>query len=379
VTAGAAPPRLEIVAGRADDMRAEIALIVTLPDGEVRPTISGTLVGPWRGRETTLPTTVTLAPLAAALPPTAAAARAVFTEPAYWSPGLPNLYRLRLRIEAAGREAVTLDRLVGLRRLGRRGRSLWLEGRRWVPRGVAGTAAGFEPAAFRRRAAAVELVDPTPEVCAAADAAGVAIVARLAEPPAGAVDLPGSRIAAAVERVAAWASHPSVVLVVVPRGRAAAESAAIATAVGRAKGTMLLAVEIDGTRPPSLAIDLPATPASSAGAGAADRAANDAGERGWGRAWDCVVVDLPEGGLPHEAWRSWPGGLPLLARRAVAVADDASGTAADDVAALRLECDRLQAGLAAWGVAAGVAVLPWDWAGYLAVPTAAVSRPSPPA
>ena len=378
MTAGAAPPRLEIVAGRADDMRAEIALIVTLPDGEARPTISGTLVGPWRGRETTLPTTVTLAPLAAALPPTAAAARAVFTEPAYWSPGLPNLYRLRLRIEAAGREAVTLDRLVGLRRLGRRGRSLWLEGRRWVPRGVADTAAGFEPAAFRRRAAAVELVDPTSEVCAAAAAAGVAIVARLAEPPAGAAD-PGSRIAAAVERVAVWASHPSVVLVVVPRGRMAAESAAIAAAVGRAKGTMLLAVEIDGTRPPPAAIDPPATPASSAGAAATDRAANVAGERGWGRAWDCVVVDLPEGGLPHEAWRSWPGGLPLLARRAVAVADDASGTAADDMAALRRECDRLQAALAAWGVAAGVAVLPWDWAGYLAVPTAAVSRPSPPA
>lgn len=354
MTAGAAAPRLEIVAGRADDMRAELAVIVTLPGADAAPTLSGTLTGPWRGRETTLPTTVTLAPVAATATATAAA-RGVFTEPAYWSPGLPNLYRLRLRIEAAGREPVAIERLVGLRRLGRRGRSLWLEGRRWVPRAVAGTAGGFEPAAFRGLAAAVELVDPPSAACAAADAAGVAIVARLAVP----------RAIAAAERVAAWAFHPAVVLVVLPRGLEWPEAEAVAAAVRRVKGTTLLAVEVDGTRPPPC---VDPRPAAAAGVGAVD----------------CIVVDLPAGALPHEAWRSWPGGLPLLARRAVAGGDggaaaragDARDAAAGDPAGLRRECDMLQAALAAWGLAGGVAVLPWDWAGYLAVP-AAVSRPSP--
>lgn len=349
MTAGAAPPRLEIVAGRADDMRAELVLIVTLPDARgAGPVVTGTLTGPWRGRESTLPTTVTLAPMAATLPPNAAAVRGVFTEPAYWSPALPNLYRLRLRVETADREPAVIDRLVGLRRLGVRGRSLWLEGRRWVPRGVAGTGDAFDPATLRRLAAAVELVEPAADTCGAADGAGVAIVARLA------VD--ADRVAAAA-RVAAWAMHPSVVLLVLPRRLPPGEAAAIAAAVRPVRGTTPLAVEVDGTLPP---------PAAGGIVGAGDGAGGP----------DCLVVDLPEEGLPHEAWRAWPGTLPLVARRAAAV--DGS----PDAAGLRRECDRLQAALAAWGVAEGAVVPPWDWAGYLAVRQpreGAVSRRSPPA
>jgi len=363
VTAAAAAPRLEIVAGRADDIRAEIAVVVTLPEAAAaRPAVSGTFVGPSRGRETTLPTTVTLAPVAAALPPHAAAAKAVFTEPAYWSPALPNLYRLRLRVDGTGGEPAVIDRLVGLRRLGVRGRSLWLEGRRWVPRGAAVADDAFAAATFRRQAATAEIIEPSPDTCSQADAAGVAILARLAG---------GADAAAAAERVAGWALHPSVVLVALPRTLAAGEVAAVAAAVRRARGTTLLAVEVDGTLPPPAA------------AGPLHAVWGDPGAAGRGGLADCVILDLPADGPPHEGWRSWPFTIPLIARRAVTGAAAAVGAGGDDVVAdLRRECDRLQGALAAWGVAGGDTTPPRDWAGYVVVPAAhatAVSPPSPPA
>jgi hypothetical protein len=336
VTAPAAAPRLEIVAGRADDVRAEIVVMVAA-DAAAADTavVSGTLAGPHRGRDVTLPVTARLAPLAAS--PGMVVGRFLVTEPAYWSPALPNLYRLRLSVVAAGREPATIDRFIGLRRLGVRGRSLWLEGRRWVPRGVAGAAGEFSPATLRDLAAAAELVDPASAECAAADAAGVAIVARL--PVA----------ADAVERVAAFAVHPSVVLAVLP---GAVPDAAEAAAVRRAKGTMLVAVEVDGGRPPP-------EPAAVAGR------------------VDCLVVGLRPGALPHDAWREWPTPLPLLARRGAGrtaglpgVGPSGGGAEAEPVgvrlAAARRACDRLQADLAAWAVAGTAGGPIRDWAGYLA-------------
>ena len=74
---------------------------------------------------------------------------------------------------------------------------------------------------------------------------------------------------------------------------------------------------------------------------------------------DCIVVDLPPDGLPHDGWRSgssWGSHTPLVAQRAVAPGS---------VVEHRQECDRLQAALAAWGLAEGAHRAPWDWAGYL--------------
>lgn len=328
---------LAIVPGRADDMRAEILVRASSRDaggGGGRLHLEGTLVGPRRGRDMTLPTTVRLVDVvgdrAAGDNATQAVARAVFTEPAYWSPELPNLYRLQAEIRREGRPVAVLDRLIGLRRLGVRGRSLWLEGRRWVPRGVTMTTAGFDPVLLRSLPAAAVINDPSDAVCAAADQAGVAIIARL-------VDAAGRGLdgAAARERVAAWAMHPSVVLAVVPRTVGMEEAAAVVAAARPLKGTMLLGLEIDGTQPPDAVL--------AAAVGQVD----------------CIVVDLPAGGLPHAGWRAgspWGTDRPLVAQRAVP-----SGIAADH----RRECDRLQAAVAAWGLADGAARCAWDWAGYL--------------
>ncbi len=343
--------RLSILPGRADDMRAEILLRIAgcgtdSDGGPLR--VAGTLVGPRRGRDMTLPTTVKLVDLTTGhtvrdrpIPAVAQAdtspeqadtafARAVFTEPAYWTPELPNLYRLQADVSRGDQTVATIDLLIGLRRLGRRGRSFWLEGRRWVPRGVAASAAEFDGPLLRSLSAAAVIADPSGQVCAAADTVGVAIIALL-------LDASGKALspAQAIERIAAWSLHPAVVLAVVPRTLPADQTAATIAATRPLKGTMLIGLEVDGTQPPDLVPEAMVT------------------------AFDCLVVTLPGDGLPHEAWRSWPADTPLVVRRAVA-----PETAAEH----RRECDRLQAALAAWGLAEGASQLPRDWAGFLSVP-----------
>ena len=326
---------LAILAGRADDMRAEIMVRISdCPMGGGPLHLTGTLVGPRRGRDMTLPTTVKLVDVtgdhAAAADAGQALARAVFTEPAYWTPELPNLYRLQAEVQRGDQTVAVVDRMVGLRRLGVRGRSLWLEGRRWVPRGVTIPPTGFDPIALRSLPAAAVINDPSDAICAAADQAGVAIITRLGDAAGRPLDS-----AVAREHIAAWAVHPSVVLAVVPRTADAAESMAIIAAVRPLKGTMLVGLEVDGTQPPD------AVQAVAVGAA------------------DCIVVDLPRDGLPRDGWRLWKADSPLVAQRAVA-----TGSSAEH----RQECDRLQAALAAWGLAEEAAQLPWDWAGYLATP-----------
>ena len=334
MTASSPSLPLAILLGRADDMRAEIMVRVAV--GEVngdgsRLHVTGTLVGPRRGRDMTLPTAVKLVDVTvdrlADADARQALARAVLTEPAYWTPELPNLYRLQAEIQRGDQTVAVVDRMVGLRRLGVRGRSLWLEGRRWVPRGMTVVRSEFEPTSLRSLMAAGVLGDPSDEVCAAADQTGVAVIARLTDAAGQPLDCAEAR-----ERIAAWAVHPSVVLAVVPRTANVDESTAIIGAIRPLKGTMLVGLEVDGTQPPSAA---PSPLVDEI---------------------DCIVVDLPRDGLPHEGWRLWKANTPLVAQRAVA-----TGSSAEH----RQECDRLQAALAAWGLAEGATQLPWDWAGYL--------------
>lgn len=306
--AGRRPARLEFVLGRADDLRAEA--YVRLVDGPPGARITGSLAGPRCRVATTLPVTLPLGQLAGA---GAAVARAVVTEPGFWTPELPNLYDLVAEArDPAGAIVAATREAVGLRRLGVRGRSIWLDGRRWVPRGTAVAADAFDLPGLHAEAIAAVIDEPAPSIAAAADAAGVAIVAVVAESLAG---------AAVVSRVAAWARHPSVVMVVLGPGQVADVAAGSA-----GRGTLLVGCGLDASRPPPDTL-----PAGS----------------------DCLVARLPAGGLPHEAWRRNAPAAPILAWRPAA---PARGRAA---------CDLLQAELAAWGCAGG-GVPAWDWAGYLA-------------
>ncbi|MFN6191516.1 MAG: hypothetical protein ACK48S_11355 [Planctomycetia bacterium] len=309
-----AAPRIEAVLGRADDMRAEVYARLVAAAAGGRPTLRGRLSGPRCTLATTLPTSLRLEDLGGTPP----VAWGILTEPSYWTPELPNLYRLEAEADDSGAIIARVDRLIGLRRLGVRGRSLWLDGRRWVPRGLALPAADFEAAVLRAASMTAVIDDPPESLCAAADAAGVAVVAV--------VDHAASADHVA-ERIVGWTQHPAVALAVLPRGRGAE-----AAVLGPSKGTLLVGLAVDGTAPPQ------PVPAGI----------------------DCLVVQLPAGALPHEAWRDNAPPVPLVACRPGGPAAEIS----------RAGCDRLQADLAAWGVAASAAPLAWDWAGYLQAPLA---------
>ena len=324
-------PWIRPLLGRADDMRAEVWLRCTPPSvGSPPPVVSGTLVGPECSTAATLPTTVELVDqgVVEGQPPLA---RGVCTEPGFWTPELPNLYRADVTLRRGDDLIAAGRRMIGLRRLGVKGRSLWLDGRRFVPRGVSGPTdrEGLEDL---RELSAVGVVDASNALDRAAEASmatldttltladriGVAIVLRVA-PSVGAALDPN----VLEERIAAWSAHPSAFLVVLPSG-----SSDVAVAAGRRRGTMLLGLEVDGLEPP------PPLP-----------------ERGL----DVVVVRLPETGVPHAGWQR-PPLVPLVA--ALRGIDPRTATSA------RGACDRLQAVLAAWA-RPDLRDQPWDWAGYL--------------
>lgn len=304
------PPEIAVRLGRCDDMRAEVYV---RPSGDVRPgtRLVGSLTGPYRGHEATLPAAVrldSLPDLAGAAP----VARAILTEPAYWTPESPNLYRLEARLDGSDVTPLASDMRVGLRRLGVRGRSFWLDGRRWVPR----AAAGSDDVSAAKRADVGLVTDGADEhLLAAADERGVAVV----------ISLEPSELTTA--RVAALARHPSALLAVIISHGGPESLVSAVTAVRPAKGTMQIGIAVDATSPAQVISE----------------------------AFDFVAVTLPAGGVPDDAWRT-PPLRPLVAwRRNTSV----------DPHATRAACDTLQRDLAAWGLAGGGDRLPWDWAGYL--------------
>lgn len=308
MTAGG-PPALEFVLGRADDVQAEayVRLVRCPADAPIaHAQITGTLTGPRCRHATTLPTAIPLRPLAGE---GRAAARALVTEPSFWTPELPNLYELVAEARTPAGVSATTRRLVGLRRLGVRGRSIWLDGRRWVPRGRAASSAAFDLARFRAEQLAALISEPTSEACAAADESGVPIVAWFGSEADPQTLLKG---------VAALAQHPAVVMVVLPAPYAAAVGAA------RMTGTMLVAAEAASGEPP------PATLSPGV---------------------QCLVARIAPGTTPLDAWRDHAPAVPIVACR------EGAGEG-------RRACELLQADLAAWGCAGG-RVPTWDWAGYI--------------
>jgi hypothetical protein len=305
---------LAVALGACADERAEVFV---RPAGGPAPAgcrIIGTLTGPRRGRDTTLPVTARLQPVA-----DGRTARAILTEPAYWTPDLPNLYRLEARLEGGADPATATDRLVGLRRFGVRGRSLWLDGHRWVPRAVA-VSGRDDLAACKAAAVAAVVSEPDELLLARADEIGVAVLAVVSSTKA-------SDPAAVVAMLAAWTAHPAAVVAILPAGLPPDVVATIATASRPDRDTLLVAATVAGAEPPPASL--------SPGI-------------------DVLVVALEPGGAPDPAWRDGAA-LPLLAWRREPTTP----------AAGRRPCDALQATLAAWGIAAGRDHVPWDWAGYV--------------
>lgn len=313
---------LQVVLGPCDDMRAEVFVRGALPAVALQALrLEGELTGPECRRSITLPAGASLTDLGAG--EAGLLAKAVLTEPAFWTPELPNLYRLTARLVAEGQTVADTTRRIGLRRSGVRGRSLWLEGRRWVPRGGGCDPQSCDLSLLHDAGVAAVISDPPQSLLAAADESGVAIIAVAEARDGRPLDAD-----ALVERIGIWAMHPSAIIAVLPHAFTAAQVAAVAAGVRRLKGTMLLASIVNAAAPPPRSV-----PAGI----------------------DCVCVALDGRGLPHDAWREAAPAVPLIAWRRD-VANEPAG---------RSGCDRLQAAVAAWGLADGRTHQPWDWAGYL--------------
>jgi hypothetical protein len=315
---------LSVILGRCDSLRAEVFLRGTLPAG-VAPAdavITGTLKGPECRRAITLPVTAKFL----TLPPDASrsdsiVARAILTEPSYWTPELPSLYQMSARLVVDGVAIAACERPLGLRRFGVRGRSLWMDGRRFVPRGLLMAECDIVAGEFRDASLTATVADPSEAFLEQCDAEGVSVIAILS-------DTSGSPMAVdvACERIASWAWHASVLMAVVPVGVVAADRDRIADATRGSRGTLLLAQEVDGSKPPP----------STAIAG------------------DALLVSLPANSVPHASWRTTTLAAPLVARR-LHVSNDVLS---------RAPCDTLQAALAAWRSGAETPTAAWDWAGY---------------
>jgi hypothetical protein len=319
---GGRPPRFDCLLGRADDLRAEVYLSFDGAAIEAVPgpiSLSGTISGPECIRGTTLPVTARFVDLGPGPRP---AARAILTEPSYWTPESPSLYRIEARLEEAATE-VSYRGLVGLRRSGVRGRSFWLDGRRWVPRGIPCPDAVADLDAILGAGAVAVIEEPSDPICAAADLSGLVIAARVGLQ---------SPYETAVARLEAWSRHPSVVLAILPAGRED-----LAAAVRNSKGTMLVGIEANGST-------------LRRKQAAEDRSG-----------LDFIAVRLPPDAVPEVTWRDSDPGLPLVALR-----ESASGPGVLPVQA-RKDCDRLQADLAAWNCDGRLSPPTWDWAGYLVV------------
>jgi hypothetical protein len=322
--------RFECILGRCDTMRGEVYVRVCLPPGAAGGSLQGTLTGPECSRASTLPVTARLRPLPGPSPEVGAAAtvvtRVILTEPACWTPELPNRYLLEATLSIAGQTTSTCRQMIGLRQLGVRGRSLWLDGRRFVPRGLARPGCPVDREGFRAADLTAVVSTPDEAFLDHCDAEGLAVIALLAsasgQPPAA---------EEAGQQIALWAGHPSVFVAVIPAGLHTNQVAAVAANTRATRGTLLVAAAVDGSRPPE---PLPA-------------------------GIDAVVLNLPAAGLPHAAWRTTTPPLPVIACRSQPASDDEP---------TRRPCDNLQAALAAWATAEGHR-LEWDWAGYLVVPS----------
>jgi hypothetical protein len=135
-------------------------------------------------------------------------AEVVLPDPCFWSPELPYLYQVELTLEGDGQPIWSDQRPFGMRRLGVKGRRLYLEGKNWVLRGAEiEPTATFDWQAYRDQDLALVVNDPSESFCEEADRRGMLIVARIASHE---LNLRG--------RLLAWQRHPSIGIAVLPKG-----------------------------------------------------------------------------------------------------------------------------------------------------------------
>jgi hypothetical protein len=143
--------------------------------------LSGVVRGPRCLHAQTLPTVSRLIDLG---PGATLLARATVVEPVFWSPDLPAIYDVTVKLHRGGEIVATSQREVGLRALGVRGNGLWLDGKNYVPRGVSVASATAElPRAWHDAPAMYVTDDRNLESLAEASQWGAMALVEVTVPP----------------------------------------------------------------------------------------------------------------------------------------------------------------------------------------------------
>ncbi|MCA9154889.1 MAG: hypothetical protein KDA38_08885 [Planctomycetales bacterium] len=299
--------------------------------------LSGFVHGPVCRYSRTLPSRIMLRDLG---PGNERLLRAAIPDPCFWSPALPFLYDAELQVETDAAEPVALRQSFGVRMFGASGRSLRLEGKRWVARGTRWPAASetHTPnrdggpslaeaiAALHDESLVAVVTDPSPAVCREASEAGVMLLVSVA-----------NNHAAFEHQVAELARWPGVAMIAVP----AAYDVNVSDRVGALRG-----------RFPNLLF-------------AATMAASERDSGAMPIDWaDAVIADIGPAACSEQETATWLAELgranrPVLVSRHEPALESQSDAVADEPAELFLDaraaCDRLQADTAEFG----------DFAGYL--------------
>ena len=322
--------RFRTILGRAGDFRADVFFQFIFPrlaDMEMPLTVDGFLTGPTSTCASTLPVhqiikTYSQEVVGSTIELTG---HSVLTEPAFWTPNLPMLYAIKCRIMSSMREVASLHKTIGLRRLGIRNHSLWLDGHRFVIRGI--TCGKVDSASFEQRILTAkeqnttEIIDLPSDgffTCREpsklerhlqrSDESGRPTIIRVH---------PETRPSAMPDILCKLANHPSVFITVIPPSLLT-----VLEKFSTLKGTMLVAKEF------SSEIALPKLP----------------------NGVDIVIIQIT-GPKPDASWKI-PPSHPTIAWN-------------KEMPSQRQECDRFQAVLANRRTSSGGPPSSWDWAGFL--------------
>ena len=168
--------KLDVFFGAATDTLARIYARMPRP-AERALILRGKVTGPQSAYAHTLPASFPLRDMGPGL---SLLAEALVPEPCFWTPDLPNLYRVEVELCKGDQTLASTSRTFGIRRLGTSGRNLIFDGKRSVLRAVTFDDVPPAPLLEWRDASAAAIVNnPSDDLCGEASRVGVLIVADL--------------------------------------------------------------------------------------------------------------------------------------------------------------------------------------------------------
>jgi hypothetical protein len=218
----ATAPTLDLFFGDANEAEARIYARLPPSDSLTAGAISGRIIGPECRFAKTLPATIPFANRGSG--PSGLLLEATIPDPCFWTPELPFLYRVAIQIRDESGE-FNINRRLGIRRLGAIGRSLYLDGKRWVARGVCRDQAHqTDLFAVRQSSAALLLSAPDEALCLEASRLGVPlfvhVAASLRDAPTESRRDSSTCLASVIRRLGQWPAVFAIVLdLALPIGR----------------------------------------------------------------------------------------------------------------------------------------------------------------